>query len=96
MNKQDLKYQLKRDLARLQNSVFRVIAAFPPDKNWHMGHIRIAVNKLVENPELSTEQVIKMLKRSYLCYGENWLIDGGEEYIALTQEEEDFNNDARK
>ncbi len=74
MNKQDLKFQVKQNLSRLQNSVFLVIAAFPDDK-WSMKHVRVAVNRLVENPELPTEQVIEMIKRSWACHGENWEID---------------------
>lgn len=96
MNKQDLKFQLKQDLARLQNSVFRVIAKFPRDKNWDNRHVRIAIKKLVENPELLTEQVIESIKKSWACHGENWMIDGGKEYIPLTQEEEDFNEKIKK
>ena len=105
MNKQDLKFQARQNIARLENSVLRVIAAFPTEKLnkdnnivpviWKMKHVRVAVKELVENPELSTEQVIKGIKRSWACHGENWYIDAGKEYIPLTQEEEDFNN-ARK
>lgn len=80
INKQDLKFHLKEDLKRLENSVLRVIAKFPDDKNWGMRHVRVAVNKLVENPELSVEQVIKKIKRSYLCVDEGWFVDKGNEF----------------
>ncbi|MCK5219829.1 hypothetical protein KAR10_09905 [bacterium] len=97
MNKQDLKRQAKENITRLQNSVLRVIAAFPNDKNWDDRHVKVAVNKLVENPELSTVQVIKKIKRSYLCAHECWFIDGGNYYIPITEEEEKFNkNNLRK
>jgi hypothetical protein len=76
MNKQNLKYNIKKDLARLQNSVLRVIAAFPSDKNWDTRHTWLAVNKLVENTELSTQEVIEFIKRSYLCAREGWFVDG--------------------
>jgi hypothetical protein len=54
MNKQDIKFQAKEDIARLQNSVLRVISAFPSEK-WGMNQVRVGMVKLMENPELLTK-----------------------------------------
>jgi len=89
MNKQDLKFYSNQKLARLKNSLSRVIAKFP--KHWNDNHVDVAIGKLVENPELTTEEVIKAIKRSWVCAHENNRVDGGDEYIPKTEEEENFN-----
>jgi hypothetical protein len=76
MNKHLKKYVYKVT-KRLENKLLKVIKAFPNDKDWGSNHLDIAVRKLVENPELSTKQVINHIKRSYLCHHEGWFVDKG-------------------
>lgn len=94
--KKKLKYEVLKEILRLQRSVFSVIDKFPDNCNWGYRHVRVAVKKLVENPEIPLDKVIKEIKRSWVCNGENWLIDRGSEYIPLTQKEEDFNMEVAK
>jgi hypothetical protein len=92
MNKQSLKAYAKQQTARLQNSVLRVIAKFPPGDIWDSRHVDIAMDKLVENSELTPDQVIKAIKISDAGrYGRNWFQDIGKGKTELTQKEIDFN-----
>jgi hypothetical protein len=75
MNNQQLKTYIKTKTNTLKNKLLKVIKEFPQGYDWNENHVDVAVNKLVENPELSTEQVINCIKRSYLCVNEKWFVD---------------------
>jgi len=62
MNKQELKFIAKKMGARLTNSLVRTITAFPPDAGWDERHLIIAMRKLSENPDLTVDQAIKLIK----------------------------------
>lgn len=96
MTKEKLKKHAYQEIYRLRDSVLRAIDQFPCDKNWDKRHVHIAIQKLVENPEIPVDKIIKEIKRSWVCTGENWLIDKGNEYIPLTQQEKDFNKAIKK
>jgi hypothetical protein len=55
----------------------------------------VAFSKLLQKPDLSVDQVIAEIKRSWACHGENFKVDGGIEYIPLTQKEKEFNDKLR-
>lgn len=83
MNNQQLKTYIKTKTNTLKNKLLKIIKEFPKENNgipinWGPDHVDVAVNKLVEKPDLSTEQVINCIKRSYLCVGEKWFVDKAE------------------
>lgn len=73
MNKQELKHSAKQYLARLQNSIFRTIAQFPED--WRERHFKLAIKYLVENPELTNEEVIDKIKDSWVEPVGKWQVN---------------------
>lgn len=82
----------------LYNRMFEVIDKFPenPELHWGMPHLRVALIKYIENEERTPEELIKYIKRSYLCFGEKWHIDGTDKRIPLTEKEEKFNEGLKK
>ncbi len=95
MTEQELKFIAEQNLIKLLDNVLRVIEQFPKD-SWNERHILLAIKILVENPEKTPEKVIDNIKRSWLCFGEDWFVDGGKKYIPLTQEEKDFNLEVKE
>jgi hypothetical protein len=75
MNKQELKHNVKERVARLQNSLLRSVAEFP--EGWGERHVGVAIRALVNNPEMTTGQVIAEIKKGWACHGENWRVDRG-------------------
>jgi hypothetical protein len=75
MNNQQLKKYIRTKTNTLKNKLLKVIKEFPQGYDWNENHVDYAVNKLVEKPDLSTEQVINCIKRSYLCVNEKWFVD---------------------
>lgn len=97
MNKDDLEFYVRKRAAKLLNSLLRVVAAFPREVEWDDRHVDEAMKKLTENPELSTEQVIKHIKRSHLCFYEKGFVDKLDgKPILLTDEERQFNERVKK
>lgn len=79
----------------LKKILLQTVELFPdiwlkkPDYNKER-YIRIALLHIVEFGEKDPEKIIK--RRS----GEDWKVDNSNNYIALTQKEEDFNEKMKK
>ncbi|MCK5603243.1 hypothetical protein KAR91_15275 [Candidatus Pacearchaeota archaeon] len=75
MNKQELKRNVIQKVNREKKTLLKIIKLFPEGYDWGDFHVDVARKKLDENPELTPEQVIDMIKRSWVCTGDNWLMD---------------------
>jgi hypothetical protein len=74
MNNQQLKKYIRTKTNTLKNKLLKVIKEFPQGYDWNENHVNIAVNKLVENSQLSTEQVINCIKEAICVLVKNGLL----------------------
>ena len=86
MNHQELKKHANLITVTLKHKLLKVIALFPDKeemigkREWNDRHVRYALKKIMENPKVVPESVIKDIKRSFLCSDENWRVDKGSKY----------------
>lgn len=80
----------------LKKKLLQVIQLFPKDCNWGIRGVDVAINKIIQYPKKTPEQIIDDIKRSYLGNNQEWYVDREQGELLLTQDKIDFNEKVKK
>lgn len=83
MDKVSLKDTGIKKIGNITNTLMKAIDKFPINSDWGDRHIHLALKKIIEKPDINPDQVVKDIKRSYLCNRENYGVDGDNEKTGM-------------
>ncbi len=76
MTQKELRISALKMVSGIEDRLLEAVKAFPP--NWSEDHVWVAFKKISFEDNLSTDQVIEAVKRSYACFNEDHRVDGKE------------------